>query len=573
MHLKKWFPADIGFAFALLLLLTLPFAFTDLDLTLSSWFYREGWYAGEFQPWAFLYRYGPLPGLLLTALALTAWIGGWSWPRLRRWQRPAAVIVMTLLLGPGLLVNVLGKGYWGRPRPRDVSAFGGTEAFRRVIQPGIPGRGKSFPSGHPSVGYLFCVFFFLDSSRRRRWIWLGTGLAFGTAMGVGRIAQGAHFASDVLWSGGLTYLSAAVASRLRPVSAGAVPAQGPGTPSSRAPKFLGPAALAVLLPALAAFFLLATPYYKEWEGRIEGAPDLTAVRLRLPAGSETLRIAHAAQQPAVIVHAGLQGFGFPKLRLNGRLTPQADGTTLTATLALDLRGLVTERRGEIRFSLRQDLALILDETGLNGDLRIGEQKIPGAYAGLRVKSHSGGILLQLAPGSRVDGPVYLTTQRGDVRVSLRELADPGKRLWEFGTDRGTMLVEAEQKAAPLRPLLARAWSRWGDVAFVGKISAACGLNLEWNEGDGRSGLQANGLWKQDGNHVTGPGDLTAPNFKFYLATSNGVVGMQLDQIGAAPVKADSAPIKEEPEWLRRELINLPAGPTPSVEGEKAENRE
>ena len=36
------------------------------------------------------------------------------------------------------------------------------------------------------------------------------GLAYGSLMGVGRIVQGAHFPSDVVWSWGVTFLTAAV---------------------------------------------------------------------------------------------------------------------------------------------------------------------------------------------------------------------------------------------------------------------------------------------------------------------------------------------------------------------------
>jgi membrane-associated PAP2 superfamily phosphatase len=33
------------------------------------------------------------------------------------------------------------------------------------------------------------------------------GLAYGTVMGIGRMVQGGHFATDVLWAWGLTYLT------------------------------------------------------------------------------------------------------------------------------------------------------------------------------------------------------------------------------------------------------------------------------------------------------------------------------------------------------------------------------
>jgi hypothetical protein len=35
-------------------------------------------------------------------------------------------ILLSVILGPGLLVNLVFKDHWGRPRPRQVVALGGT---------------------------------------------------------------------------------------------------------------------------------------------------------------------------------------------------------------------------------------------------------------------------------------------------------------------------------------------------------------------------------------------------------------------------------------------------------------
>ena len=42
--------------------------------------------------------------------------------------RAAVFLVLSLLLGPGLLVNVILKDNWGRPRPGSVVEFGGTQS-------------------------------------------------------------------------------------------------------------------------------------------------------------------------------------------------------------------------------------------------------------------------------------------------------------------------------------------------------------------------------------------------------------------------------------------------------------
>ena len=43
--------------------------------------------------------------------------------------RAALFLIATMVLGPGLLVNVALKDHWGRPRPIDVTQFGGDQHF------------------------------------------------------------------------------------------------------------------------------------------------------------------------------------------------------------------------------------------------------------------------------------------------------------------------------------------------------------------------------------------------------------------------------------------------------------
>ena len=43
--------------------------------------------------------------------------------------RAAVLMITTLALAPGLVTNVILKDHWGRPRPIDVTQFGGTDRF------------------------------------------------------------------------------------------------------------------------------------------------------------------------------------------------------------------------------------------------------------------------------------------------------------------------------------------------------------------------------------------------------------------------------------------------------------
>ncbi len=135
----------------------------------------------------------------------------YSIENLRPFRRPGLYLFAVLLVGPGLLVNVLGKGMAGRPRPWETTDFGGVAQFLRPFQFGVPGSGRSFLSGHASMAFYFFSLYFVFDGAKARWA-LGLTLLFGTLMGIARILQGAHFLSDVLLCGALMFAVCAVLS-------------------------------------------------------------------------------------------------------------------------------------------------------------------------------------------------------------------------------------------------------------------------------------------------------------------------------------------------------------------------
>ena len=66
------------------------------------------------------------------------------------------------------------------------------------------------------MGFYFVAPYFVLRKRapQKGLLFLGTGLGYGLLMGFGRIAQGGHFASDIMWSAGFVYLSGLVLSWL-----------------------------------------------------------------------------------------------------------------------------------------------------------------------------------------------------------------------------------------------------------------------------------------------------------------------------------------------------------------------
>jgi membrane-associated PAP2 superfamily phosphatase len=198
---------------ALVVVATVVLCAGGWDTRIAQLFYAGGehsWPMGSTQPWQWLYDYGPLPGLVLGITGLVVAVGGLVLRRMRRWQRVGAFLVLSLALGPGLIVNGLLKPYWGRPRPSQLAVFGGTAEYIPVWQPGIEVTGASFPSGHASMGFFLMVPGFLLYRRNRRLavLFFTLGLSAGILVGTARIIQGRHFPSDVLWSAACVYFSA-----------------------------------------------------------------------------------------------------------------------------------------------------------------------------------------------------------------------------------------------------------------------------------------------------------------------------------------------------------------------------
>lgn len=201
---------DLLFPGLLLAGMTILFWLTDLDLQISALFFApgEGWIAKDLPFWRFLYDYANVPAFMLAGGALAVLIGSWRVTCFKPYRRAALFLILALALGPGLIVNTIFKDHWGRPRPRNVQAFEGPDAFLPVWQKGTAKNGHSFASGHAAIAFFLFTPYFLLRGPSRRWAFafLAAGSGWGFVVGLARIVQGGHFASDVLWAGGFVYL-------------------------------------------------------------------------------------------------------------------------------------------------------------------------------------------------------------------------------------------------------------------------------------------------------------------------------------------------------------------------------
>lgn len=183
--------------------------FPTIDLTVSSWFYEPGQHVFVARSWGpaeFVRRKLPAVLIGLAAVVAVLWLAGEVSGRvfLGIGRRAAGTVLLSLALGPGLLVNVIFKDHWGRPRPSTILEFGGSKYYTAPFA--ITDQcdyNCSFPSGHAALGFWVVSLALLAPPRWRvpaMIAALGTGIAVGAV----RVAQGGHFVSDVFVSGVIT---------------------------------------------------------------------------------------------------------------------------------------------------------------------------------------------------------------------------------------------------------------------------------------------------------------------------------------------------------------------------------
>jgi len=185
-------------------LITVAFAVAPIDGAVARAFFSpidgDHWPLARHWPWSWFFRLAPVVTIPLLVAGLLALLLG-RFKNNEFWRTSGTFLVLSVLLGPGLIINPIFKDHWDRPRPRDVVQFGG--ALQYTPAPLLGDGGDSFPCDQCSSGFLYAGGWWLWR-RRRPWrarLFLVLGLAVGLALGLGRMAAGEHFLSDVLWSG------------------------------------------------------------------------------------------------------------------------------------------------------------------------------------------------------------------------------------------------------------------------------------------------------------------------------------------------------------------------------------
>ena len=193
---------------------TLFFRWTDWDVRISSWFYHpvKGWFWEKALMVQLCYKYGPWPGNLLGIGGFLAGVLSFFIKRLRPYRKIGFFLALYAALVPGVLINFVFKDHYNRTRPKDTIVFGGEKPFVPVLSLSDQPKDRSFPSGHAGISFfLMAPFFFLR--HRRSWLargFMAAGLIWGAVIGVSRMAEGDHFASDIFWALAFVYFGGLV---------------------------------------------------------------------------------------------------------------------------------------------------------------------------------------------------------------------------------------------------------------------------------------------------------------------------------------------------------------------------
>ena len=114
-------------------------------------------------------------------------------------RKKAIYIILSISISTGIVANYAFKDHFGRARPYYIKEFGGDKEFSPAFTISDQCRKNcSFISGHSSTGFGLSALAFAPVSKP---IFLPISIILGIIIGIARILQGGHFASDILFAG------------------------------------------------------------------------------------------------------------------------------------------------------------------------------------------------------------------------------------------------------------------------------------------------------------------------------------------------------------------------------------
>lgn len=350
---RRYWRVDLLIAAALIGLSVLCSRQT-VDMGIAHWFFNRsagGWPDATRFPWQWLYDVPPvILALVIPTCMILLFVSALRLGSMRIRIR-SIYLLLALWLGAGLLIEGIFKMNWGRPKPAQLLAFGGWLDFHATFEPGVAGRGRSFPSGHSAIGYYLTAFYFMLRRDRPRWAVgaLIAGLALGTTIGIARIRVGGHFASDVAWSAAIMY----TVNLLVYYALLNVPAYEDSIADARRPRRpWGSLLLLILVPAaIQAFVLTLSPIHRSICHELPSGSPPDAVRLVTAGAAVELRFVEAVP---LRIEGEWVGRGFAGASLESQLDVRTTNDNRMAAFECRRRGWFYRSGGLLRVRLPSD---------------------------------------------------------------------------------------------------------------------------------------------------------------------------------------------------------------------------
>jgi len=214
-NVHSQYDGSLIFIAFIVLLQIIFYLFPEVDLEISGWFYdpQAKWFLSDIPLVQLSYEIFANLHFLIVPIVVFLFIVSWVFRRRSevKTRRTLVFLFITLLLGPGYLVNEFFKNYSHRARPLTVEQFGGEFKYTPpFVKSDQCEKNCSFVSGHAALGFYFLAFAWASGRR----YWLVVGALTGCAVGLGRVIQGAHFFSDVLFGYFIVLFSALICARL-----------------------------------------------------------------------------------------------------------------------------------------------------------------------------------------------------------------------------------------------------------------------------------------------------------------------------------------------------------------------
>lgn len=183
------------------------FESTRIDVRIENLFFDRA--AREFplrDAWFFdtvVHNAGKAPVILIGVALAAGFALSFRRADLRPWRRALLFGALCIALAPLTVAGI--KAGSAIHCPRRLELYGGRQPYIRLLDPVPPGaeRGHCWPGGHSSGGFALMALYFVFRRRKPRvaLYCLFAGIAYGTALGMGRVVQGAHFVSHIFWAG------------------------------------------------------------------------------------------------------------------------------------------------------------------------------------------------------------------------------------------------------------------------------------------------------------------------------------------------------------------------------------